>query len=327
MSASAAPFLRGLADDSPDLRLPLPYRDRLPRDTWRAAEVPAGARIEFVAEAAAVEIRVARVQRKAPVADTLPRGLSVWKDGMPGGIVDLDPGAGLATIDLAPGSAYVIWLPAGAVPSSVHLCAIGGTLRPAAERPRWLAYGDSITQGHSAGDPGQTYSAIIARELGLDLWNLGFAGSARGELPCAEHIAHTPAALVTLAFGTNNWTKVPHGRDHLAGVLRDFIAVIRAEQPTTPIVVVSPIVRPDAERTRNPVGATLAELRSAIEATTVELMEADPMLRLVPGGPLVDPVELVDGIHPGDTGHRAIARGAIPVIETVLAMATTRTRN
>ena len=47
--------------------------------------------------------------------------------------------------------------------------------------------------------------------------------------------------------------------------MRGFLTVVREGHPATPIVVASPVVRPDAEEVPNRLGATLADLRAAIE--------------------------------------------------------------
>ena len=70
----------------------------------------------------------------------------------------------------------------------------------------------------------------------------------------------------------------------------------------TPIVVCSPVLRPDAESTPNKLGATLADLRGAIEATAGEAG-----VTLVSGDGVLQPHHLADGIHPGDEGHRVLA--------------------
>ena len=105
----------------------------------------------------------------------------------------------------------------------------------------------------------------------------------------------------------------------IAGVdtVREHVLVDKIEsrdQPETPIVVTSPILRPDAESTHNRLGATLAEIRDVIE----EVADDTPDVRLVPGFDLVDEDMLPDGIHPGDDGHRAMAAAIGPVVKGML---------
>jgi lysophospholipase L1-like esterase len=75
-----------------------------------------------------------------------------------------------------------------------------------------------------------------------------------------------------------------------------------------PIVVASPVVRPDAENTPNKLGATLADLRAAMETTTQRFIDdGDNLITLVPGGDVLAPSMLADGVHPGDDGHAVLA--------------------
>ncbi len=73
-------------------------------------------------------------------------------------------------------------------------------------------------------------------------------------------------------------------------------------------MVASPVVRPDAEGTANRLGATLADLRAALEGATRERIDGgDANLTLLRGGEVLTPDLLPDGIHPGDEGHRVMA--------------------
>ena len=67
-----------------------------------------------------------------------------------------------------------------------------------------LSYGSSITHGSCANTPEGTYPAHCARLLGYDLLNLGSGGSARMEMPIAEHIAaRQDWDMATLEMGIN----------------------------------------------------------------------------------------------------------------------------
>jgi lysophospholipase L1-like esterase len=81
-----------------------------------------------------------------------------------------------------------------------------------------------------------------------------------------------------------------------------FIDTVRQGHPDTPIVVVSPVIRPDAETTPNRFGATLGELRHAMEE---EARHRDVVV--ISGGDLIGADNLADGIHPDDEGHRILA--------------------
>jgi hypothetical protein len=71
------------------------------------------------------------------------------------------------------------------------------------------------------------------------------------------------------------------------------------------VLVVSPLIRPDAEDRRNALGTTLADIRAAIESSVAEAN--DQQTSLLPGADLLSADLLADGIHPGDEGHRKMA--------------------
>ena len=121
--------------------------------------------------------------------------------------------------------------------------------------------------------------------------------------------------MVSIAFGLNNWSRVPHTAGLMSEEVRCFLAIVRKGHPDVPIVVVSPTARPDAEDSPNRVGATLAELRLAMEEAVLDWIgEGDKKLYLVEGLSVVDPEDLEDGIYPGDEGHRRLAAAVAKVL-------------
>ena len=186
--------------------------------------------------------------------------------------------------------------------------AFGGTIEPAPAQPRWLAYGDSIAEGWIATGPVGAWPAVAGRRYGLDVVNLGYAGSARGEIPSAEQLAALEADVISISHGTNCWSRIPFSTAMFRAQTEAFLDLVRAGHPDTPIVVTSPILRPDAEATPNRLGATLADLRGAMEDVAAErIAQGDAALTLVAGGDLISADDLPDGIHPGDHGHEILA--------------------
>ena len=130
------------------------------------------------------------------------------------------------------------------------------------------------------------------------------------EMASAEHVAELRADVITVAYGTNCWVRTPHSVGAMREGIAAFLEMARTKHPETPIVVTSPIVRPDAEGAPNPLGATLEHLREALEESVRERIAAgDLELELLPGRHLVHESQLGDGIHPNDDGHRAMADG------------------
>ena len=85
------------------------------------------------------------------------------------------------------------------------------------------------------------------------------------------------------------------------------------------MLAVSPILRPDAERVPNRLGATLSELRAIFEeCVEARIAAGDAALVSIPGADLVAEERLPDGIHPDDAGHAAIAARLGPQFRAAL---------
>jgi lysophospholipase L1-like esterase len=295
--------LWGLSRQLPYHRLQ-PGDWRVAVDTFEASRSPAGIRLELEADDARVEIGLdcdpSRVGLRKRAAGT---ELEVWCEEARVDSAAVPAGHSMTSVDLGPGH-NIVYLPEGMGPRVTGLRVTQGAVQAASKGPTWLAYGDSITEGWLATAPALAWPAIVARRSRLDLCNLGFAGAARGENPVAEQIAAIPSAdLISIAYGTNCWNRTPKSIDQVTADLAAFLEIVRGGHAEAPILVISPIVRPDAEQTPNSLGATLAELRMAMESTAA----AARRVTVISGRELVSESDLVDGIHPGNEGHAAIA--------------------
>ena len=318
--AGADVFIRGCAwDGTPEV--PYPRADpadasRLPADTWSTAQLPVTVRVEFTGDAPAVDIEYRTATTDMGYrGDGAGRSFELWRDGARVASADAALGAGVARLATGDGTGpCIVYLPEGMRPTLLSITPVAGTIGPAPAQPRWLVYGDSVAEGWVASGPAGAWPAVAARALGLDVVNCGYAGSARGEIASAEQLSRVPADVITVAHGTNCWTRIPHSAAMMAAGTDAFLTVLRQGHPSTPIVVVSPVIRPDAEGTANRLGATLADLRDAIE--TVATTRGD--VELVRGLPILDAGALPDGIHPGDDGHRVLAGAVAPAVARAL---------
>jgi lysophospholipase L1-like esterase len=234
-------------------------------------------------------------------------------------------GATMQSVELALTGAgpYTLYFPELWLPEIDRIEVLGGALRARPARPRWLAYGDSITEGWCASAAALCWTARAARQLDLDILNFGYSGAARGEIAAAEMLAKQTADVITVAFGTNCWSRVAHDGDLFAATLRTFLQIVRAGQPHTPIVAISPTLRPDGEQRANARGLTHAQLRHVFERTVQEKIESDDYLYLIEGLPLVNVNELAaDGIHPNDAGHANIADAVTLQLRAILGVQT-----
>ena len=285
--------------------------DQLPLDVWAAAQVPAGVRIELVGDAQAVQIGYTTATGNLGYrGEAAGCTFALYKASQKISEAEAVLGEGVVELDLN-GDAdrpAVIYLPEGMRPLITSIVGVGGAIEPAPQLPRWLAYGDAITQGWLASCPAMAWPAVAARKLGLNLCNFGYAGSARGESSSAILLADTPAEVISIGFGHTNWSRVPHSPGLMAEEIRAFLKIVRSGHPETPVVVMSPIVRPDAENEPNRLGATLADLRVAMEESVREVVAAgDSRLFLTEGASVLGEADLEDGVYPGDEGHKRLA--------------------
>jgi lysophospholipase L1-like esterase len=308
------PFLRGCywpaGPGTPYPRANPADTSRLPADTWATAQIPATVRLEFIGDAEAVEIAYRTTTDELGYrGDGAGRTFSLFQAGEKVAEVPAALGEGVARLAARPGQPAVVYLPEGMKPLVLSITGDGGAIEPAPVQPRWLAYGDSLAEGWAASGPAAAWVAEAGRRYGLDVHNLGYAGAARGEMVSAEQLASIQgAAVISITHGTNCWTRIPFTAALMRDTTTAFLAIVRQGHPGVPIVVASPVVRPDAEETANRLGATLVDLRAAMEAATRERIDnGDERLSLVPGGEVLTPDLLPDGIHPGDEGHRILA--------------------
>ncbi|WP_228975317.1 GDSL-type esterase/lipase family protein [Streptomyces sp. DH12] len=322
------PFLRGTAwlDGPRAVRADPASLGVLPWDVSERAALPIGVRLEFTAAPGtrAVELRYrARVPEPGERLREVAHSFALWREGRCLTETCGEPADGEAVVrlplpaDRVDGGAYTVHPPESQAPVVLGVRAVGGEVRPAPPRPRWVVHGDSITEGWWATRPAHAWPAVAGRALRLDPVNLGYAGSARGELPVAQQLATLPASLLTLAWGTNCWQPVPTSAPLMYEVTRAFLALVRRGHPDTPLLVLSPLLRPDAESTANALGATLADLRAAMEEAVRDLRaEGDRRLALLPGLPVLTPEHLADGLHPNDAGHARVAAAVADAVRT-----------
>lgn len=322
------PFFRGLlpAASWPDgSRLPATANSKLPADTVRAGRIAAGVHLAFTGTASALELEVGVAGPTTVPAPTAPAAFVASTAGVPSVRTPVPSASGTLRVVLPErdaGQVVRVYLPEPVEVRIESVTAVGGEIAPVSRGPLVVAYGDSITQGWSVSEPGLAWPALVGEELGAEVVNLGFAGSARGELPAADAVADSGAAAVVVAWGTNAWSSLPTDAGQIAERMRIFLTAIRQGLPEVPVVVVSPIVRPDAEDTPNRFGATLVALRDAIEAAVRRFVgtTGDRRITLVPGLDLVPAGQLVDGIHPGDAGHATFAAGVAPLLAAGLGL-------
>lgn len=180
-----------------------------------------------------------------------------------------------------------------------------------------LFYGSSITQGGCASRPGNCYTNMLCRALDVEGINMGFSGSAKGELPLAELIASLDLSLFVYDYDHNAPTA-----EYLAQTHLPFYRAIRQRRPDLPIIMLS---RCDFY-TRPVVPEHLQDSirrRKVVEDTwRYGLEQGDKLLWYIDGetlfqGPMADSCT-VDGCHPNDLGFYRMYQRILPVAQEIL---------
>jgi hypothetical protein len=138
-----------------------------------------------------------------------------------------------------------IWLPAGALVEIRSISANNEILPPTqSENKKWVHYGSSISQCAETERPLDIWSVHASRLLGLDIRNLGLAGEAHLDGFVARTIADLPADFISLKLGINVVNGDSMRERTFIPAVHNFLDTIREKKPTTPILVISPIICP-----------------------------------------------------------------------------------
>lgn len=189
-----------------------------------------------------------------------------------------------------------------------------GSLEPAPRRDWLLALGDSITQGFVVGCPSQSWPAILASSLGLDLLNQAVAGhgfdkaTLRGLGPLREN----PPKAIAVAYGTNDWSRKTSARQ-IERDATEYLEKLAWRFPESPIYVLSPVWRADFDES-SPSGITLPQLTEML----YEICERHETMRFVNGLDLLPRTPMMfadDRLHPGSVGASIIADGMLSAMD------------
>lgn len=179
-----------------------------------------------------------------------------------------------------------------------------------------VIYGTSITHGACASRPGMAYPSILGRRLNVDVVNLGFGGSGKGEPEVARTIAEIPRpACLVLDYEANT-----SGLEHLKQTLPAFIAILRAAHPEAPIVVATKI--PFSQENFNDTQPERLRCRDYQKSVVDDLRQrGDRNLHFLDVGALLGPdfaEGTVDGIHPTTLGFKLMADVFEPCLRALL---------
>jgi hypothetical protein len=335
-------------------RLPARARARADRQLLLAQAQPAGVRL--VLQTAATRIEVDAHRTTLAAAGVPPRPDGRYDLVVDGELVDEQASSGgtVVVTDFATGTTETrggpvgtvaftglpardkrveLWLPHQEMTELVALRSDAPVaVVPPGSRRVWLHHGSSISQGSNAGSPTTTWAALAAARGGVDLVNLGFSGSAMLDAFVARTVRDQPADLLSLEIGINLVNADVMRMRAFTPAVHGFLDTIRDGHPTTPLLVLSPILCPMHEDTPGPGAADLTDgtlrfratgdpadvaagrlclrtIREELTRIVAERAAEDPHLHLLDGLTLYgepDSAEhpLPDRLHPDAATHR-----------------------
>ena len=247
---------------------------------------PSGVRLVFRTRSGVIELDTLRTTVSYVGAPPRPDGVyDLLVDGSLSGQVT-GSGGNVLLIDLTAGSMQTrpgpvgtvrfdglgdmmkvieIWLPWNEITTLVVLRTDAPIEAvPPTDRRVWLHHGSSISHGSNAASPTTTWPALAAGLGGVELVNLGLGGSALLDAFTARAMRDTPADLISVKVGINLVnTEVMRLRAFTSAV-HGFLDTIREGHPSTPLLVVSPILCPIHEDTPGPSVPDFSVLSSGI---------------------------------------------------------------
>ncbi|MFI9025569.1 GDSL-type esterase/lipase family protein [Streptomyces sp. NPDC053560] len=235
---------------------------------------PSGVRLVFRTRATVIELDTLPTKRVYVGVPPRPDGVyELLMDGSPAGAGSVAGGSTL-TIDMTAGTFehspgkpgtvrfaelpdrakdIEIWLPHNESAELITL-RTDAPVEPAPDRGRrvWLHHGSSISHGSDAAGPTSTWPALAARLGGVELINLGLGGSALLDPFTARTLRDTAADLISVKLGINLVNADLMRLRAFGPAVHGFLDTIREGHPTTPLLVVSPILCPTHEDTPGP---------------------------------------------------------------------------
>jgi hypothetical protein len=320
---------------------------------------PSGVRLVFRTTSTVVEVDLLRTrtvlvgvpERPAGTVDLLVDGrLLGHASTTHGDLVRVDPASGATEFERGSvGTVRFTDLPAGDKEVAVwfphyertELVALrtDAPISPVttAGRRMWLHHGSSISQGSNAASPSTTWPALAASAGGVELINLGLAGSAMLDPFTARTMRDTPADLISVKIGINIVNADVMRLRAFGPAVHGFLDTIRDGHPEVPLLVLGPLYCPIHENTPGP-GAfevaalaageirflatgdptgvargslTLSVIREQLAAIMSSRIADDPHLHYRDGHLLYGPDDfaehpLPDNLHPDAATHQII---------------------
>lgn len=176
-------------------------------------------------------------------------------------------------------------------------------------------YGTSITQGGCASRGSNGFVPLVGRMLGVDVVNLGFSGSGKGEPEMADFLSEIDAACYVIDSVANmppELMKARYGK---------FVAKVREKRPGRPILLMTRI-RYSRE---NYTGTASRDLQNkfVFETYNLHIKQGDKNIYLFDSTKVIGlggNHPSVDGCHLTDLGFKMLADALAPVLTEIIGM-------
>ena len=283
-------------------------------------DCPSGVRLRFRSDSTRVELEL----RYGKPAEALFTGATVVDRGTPAGFGPRGVVAqwrGSVFEQSSPTARLLdLWMPHLVNANVTGLWFDDGcTVFPAPSMPgRWLALGDSITQGFCGTHPTSTAVARCALALDLEVHNLAVGGSTlKHEL--AGSMPEGDFDLVTIAYGACDFQENVALDTFLQNATR-LIDTVYDKWPQAAIILVTPLLWPASPSSpmRNALRLSPQDYRDALRSLAL----LRPFIHVIPGESMIDPDPRLffDWIHPNDEGFAQYAENLLPHLRAALAV-------
>ena len=121
----------------------------------------------------------------------------------------------------------------------------GSTLAPVTKQYKMLMYGDSITQGYDAALTSQSYANRLTDLLNAESINRGIGGE-RFFPTLAELSGELNPDIITVAYGTNDWSKT-ESYEKFEQKCTAFYGALSRLYPKAKIFAITPLWRKDSD--------------------------------------------------------------------------------
>lgn len=189
-----------------------------------------------------------------------------------------------------------------------------GAARPYRDIKPVVIYGSSIVQGSAASRPGNIYPLVISRQLNVDVRNLGFAGTAKGEKVLVDWMATLPMSVFICDYDHNAPTVEHLHKTHYA-----MYETIREKNPDLPYIMISAPNYCTSIRAQE----KLLQRRDVVMSSYLRARQnGDKQVYFIDGMSFFSGAYQyeysMDGLHPNDAGFLRMADSIGTVVRHVL---------